>query len=261
MRKIDISSDVGESFGRWKLGFDEELMEYISSANIACGFHAGDPMVMRHTVRMAVKHGVKIGTHVGFPDLIGFGRGKMALTPEEYHNYSLYQGGALQAIARAEGEELQHFTWHGAAGTTFNSNNEEIAKAGISAVAHLGKHLIVPLIHGPKGALMAREAENAGLKIVTKFFADRAIHSDGMLVSRQKAGAVITDPEICAERTLKMVLESKVTSVEGDEIEFSGQTILVHGDTSGAVHTAKLIRKKLESEGIKIAPMKDLLKE
>lgn len=250
MKAVDISADVGESFGRWKLGFDEELMAYISSANLACGFHAGDPMVMRNTVRMAVKHGVKIGTHVGFPDLMGFGRRRLALTPEEYHNYSLYQGGALQAIARAEGEELQHFTWHGAAGTTFNSDNEAIARAGISAVAHLGKHLIVPLIHGPK---------SAGLKVVTKFFADRAIHSDGMLVARSKAGAVITDAGKCADRTLKMILEGRVTSIEGEEIEFSGQTILVHGDTSGAVHTAKLIRTRLEEAGIGIVPMADLV--
>lgn len=259
MKKVDISADVGESFGRWNLGFDEELMDYISSANLACGFHAGDPMVMRNTARMAVKHGVKIGTHVGFPDLMGFGRRRLAVTPEEYHNYSLYQGGALQAIARAEGAELQHFTWHGAAGTTFNSDNKAIAQAGISAVAQLGKHLIVPLIHGPKGALMAKEAQKVGLKVVTKFFADRAIHSDGMLVARNKPGAVITDSELCAERTLKMVLENKVTSIEGDEIEFSGQTILVHGDTSGAVHTAKLIRRKLESEGIEILHMAEVM--
>lgn len=259
MKMVDISADMGESFGRWKLGFDEELMEYLSSANIACGFHGGDPMVMRKTVRLAIKHGVKVGTHVGFPDLMGFGRRLMALTPEEYRNYSLYQGGALQAFVRAEGEELQHFTWHGASATSFNSDNEEIAKAGIAAVAELGKHLIVPLIHGPKGALMAGEAKKAGLKTVMKFFADREIQADGMLVSRKKPGAVITDPEKCVERTLKMVLEGKITSIEGKEIEFSGQTILVHGDTSSAVNTARLIRTKLESAGIRIVPMKDLV--
>ncbi len=259
MKRVDISADMGESFGRWKLGFDEELMEYISSANIACGFHAGDPMVMRKTVQMAVKHGVKIGTHVGFPDLMGFGRRLMAITPEEYLNYSLYQGGALQAIARAEGEELQHFTWHGAAGTTFNSDNEEIAKAGIAAVAQLGKHIIVPLIYGPKGALMDREAKKAGLKTATKFFSDREIDAGGMLVSRKKPGSVITDPDRCADRTLKMALEGKVTTVEGKEIEFSGQTIMVHGDTATAVKTAKLIRTKLEAAGIKIVPMKELV--
>jgi UPF0271 protein len=259
MKMIDISADMGESFGKWKLGFDEELMEYVSSTNVACGFHAGDPMVMRKTVQLAIKHGVKIGTHVGFPDLMGFGRRLMALTPEEYRNYSLYQGGALQAIVRAEGEELQHFTWHGASGITFNSNNEEIARAGVAAVAELGKHLIIPLIYGPKGALMAREAKKAGLKVATKFFADREIQADGLLVSRKKPGAVITDPQRCVDRTLKMALDGKITTVEGQELEFTGQTILVHGDTPTAVSTAKLIWEALESAKIKVAPMKDFV--
>jgi UPF0271 protein len=259
MMKIDISADVGESFGRWKLGYDEELMEYISSANLACGFHAGDPMVMRHTVRLCQKHGVKVGTHVGFPDLMGFGRRLMALTPEEYLNYSLYQGGALQAIARAEGEELQHFTWHGSAGTSFNADNEEIARAGIAAVAQLDGNIIVPLIYGPKGDLMAREAAKAGLKVVRKFFADRALEANGMLVSRKKAGSLITDAEECAARTLRMVQEHKVKTVDGKDIDCFGQTIMVHGDTPTAVKVAQTIRKRLEAAGVKIVPMKELI--
>ena len=257
--KIDISADMGESFGRWKLGFDEELMEFISSANVACGFHAGDPMVMRQTVKMARKHGVKIGTHVGFPDLMGFGRRLMALTPEEYLNYSLYQGGALQALARAEGEELQHFTWHGSAGTTFNSDNEEMARAGIAAVAQLDKNLIVPLIYGPKGDLMAKEAEKAGLKVVRKFFADRPLEATGGLLSRKKPGSIITDPEECAERVLRMVRERKVRTHDGKDIDCFGQTVMVHGDTAGAVKVAQTIRKKLEAAGVKIVPMKELI--
>lgn len=257
--RIDINSDVGESFGKWKLGFDEELMEYISSANIACGFHAGDPMVMQKTVQLAIKHGVQVGPHVGFPDLMGFGRRLLAVTPEEYHNYALYQGGALQAIARAEGVELHHFTWHGSAGTTFNNNNKEVARAGIAAVAKLGKHLIVPLIHGSKGDLMAAEAEKAGLKVVRKFFVDRAIQSNGLLVPRGTPGAVIKDPEVCAERTLRMIKEGKVTSVEGDEMDFSCQTIMVHGDTPTAVNVAKTVRERLESAGVEILPLKDFV--
>ena len=257
--KIDISADMGESFGRWKLGYDEELMEFISSANVACGFHAGDPMVMRHTVKMAKKYGVKIGTHVGFPDLMGFGRRLMALTPEEYLNYSLYQGGALQALARAEGEELQHFTWHGSAGTTFNSDNEEMARAGIAAVAQLDKNVIVPLIYGPKGDLMAREAERAGLKVVRKFFADRPLESTGGLLSRKKPGSIIMDPEECAERVLRMVREKKVRTHDGKDIDCFGQTVMVHGDTAGAVKVAQTIRKKLEAAGVKIVPMGELI--
>jgi len=259
MKKIDISADVGESFGRWKLGFDEELMEFISSANIACGFHAGDPIVMRNTVQLSKKHRVKVGTHVGFPDLMGFGRRLMALNPEEYLNYSLYQGGALQAIARAEGEELQHFTWHGSAGTSFYSDNEEIARAGVAAVVQLDKNLIVPLIYGPKGDLMAREAEKVGLKVIRKFFADRALDSSGMLVSRKKVGAIITDPEECADRVLRMILEKKVKTYDGKDVECSGQTVMVHGDSPTAVKVARTIRTKLEAAGVKIVPMKELV--
>jgi UPF0271 protein len=259
MRKIDISADMGESFGRWKLGFDEELMEYISSANIACGFHAGDPLVMRNTVRLCKKYGVKVGTHVGFPDLVGFGRRMMALTPEEYLYDSLYQGGALQAIARSEGEELQHFTWHGSAGTTFYSDNEEIARAGVQAVAMLDKSLIVPVIYGPKGDLLAREAEKLGLKVAKKFFADRALEANGMLVSRKKPGSVIKDPEECAERVLRMINEGKVKCYDGQEIAVFGHTIMVHGDTETAVKVAKTIRKKLDAAGIQVAPMKDFV--
>ena len=259
IKKIDISADMGESFGRWKLGFDEELMEYISSANIACGFHAGDPLIMRNTVRLCKKYGVKIGTHVGFPDLVGFGRRMMALTPEEYLYDSLYQGGALQAIARSEGEELQHFTWHGSAGTTFYSDNEEIARAGAQAVAMLDRNLIVPVIYGPTGDLLAREAEKLGLKVVKKFFADRALDANGMLVSRKKPGSVIKDPEVCADRVLQMIHEGKVKDYDGKEIKVSGHTIMVHGDTETAVKVAKTIRKKLDAAGIQVVPMKELV--
>lgn len=259
MEKIDISADVGESFGHWKLGYDEELMEYISSANVACGFHAGDPMVMRRTVQLAKKYGVKIGAHVGFPDLMGFGRRMMAISAEEYLNYSLYQGGALQAIARAEGEELQHFTWHGSAGTSFYGDNEEIARAGVAAVMQLDKNLIVPLIYGPKGDLMAKEAQKAGLKVIRKFFADREIDSKGMLVSRKKAGSVINDPERCADRVLRMIFEKKVKSFDGIDIDCFGQTIMVHGDTPNAVKIAQTIRNRLEAAGVKIVPMRDLV--
>ncbi len=259
MRKIDINADMGESFGRWKLGFDEELMEYISSANIACGFHAGDPLVMHNTVRLCKKYGVKVGPHVGFPDLVGFGRRMMALTPEEYIYDSLYQGGALQAIVRAEGEELHHFTWHGSAGMAFYGNNEEIARAGAQAVAMLDKRLIVPVIYGPKGDLMAREAEKLGLRTARKFFADRALEGSGMLVSRKKPGAVIKDVGEVTDRVLQMIHEGKVKTYEGEEIMVSCQTIMVHGDTETAVKIAKMLRKKIEEAGITVAPLKEFL--
>ncbi len=259
MNKIDISADLGESFGRWKLGFDEELMEYISSANIACGFHAGDPLVMRNTVRLCKKYGVKIGTHVGFPDLVGFGRRMINLAPEEYYCDSLYQGGALQAIVRSEGEELQHFTWHGSAATSFYSDNEKIAQAGAQAVAMLDRRLIVPVIYGPKGDLMASAAENMGLKVARKFFADRALEANGMLVSRKKPGSVFKDPDECADRVLEMIHEGKVKSYDGQEVEVSCHTIMVHGDTETAVKVAKTIRKKLDTVGIQVVPMKEFV--
>ncbi|HSR11647.1 MAG TPA: 5-oxoprolinase subunit PxpA, partial [Thermodesulfobacteriota bacterium] len=249
----------GESFGRWKLGFDEELMEYISSANIACGFHAGDPLVMRNTVWLCKKHGVKVGTHVGFPDLVGFGRRLMALSPEEYLYDSLYQGGALQAIARSEGEALQHFTWHGSAGMSFYGDSEELARAGAQAVAMLDKRIIVPVIHGARGDLMAREAEKLGLKVARKFFADRALEDNGALVNRKKPGAVIKDPEVCADRVIQMVQEGKVKSYTGKDVAVYGHTIMVHGDTETAVNVARTIRKKLEAAGIQIAPMSELV--
>jgi UPF0271 protein len=252
--KIDISSDMGESFGRWKLGMDEELMEYISSANVACGWHAGDPMVMRNTVKLAKKHGVRIGTHVGLPDLMGFGRRPLGITTEEYINYALYQGGALQAIARAEGEELQHFTCHANFGYMY-WDNEEFAKAVVAALVQLNKKLIFPVIDGPQGLLATREAEKAGVKVVKKFFADREIGQDGRLVSRKIAGSVITDPERCAERAVRMVTEKKVRNFEGKDMEVFGKTIMVHGDTPGAFNVAKTVRKKLEAAGVKIVPM------
>jgi len=257
--KINISADMGESFGAWKMGFDEELMEYITTANVACGFHAGDPMVMRKTVKLAQKHNVRIGPHVGFPDLMGFGRRLMAISPDEYINYNLYQGGALQAIARAEGVELQHFTWHGSCGTTFYWNNEEIAHAGALSVFILDKNLIIPVIYGPKGDLMAQEAEKLGLKVMRQFFADRAIESNGMLVNRKKPGAVIKDPKLCTDRVLRMIEDGKVTTYDGKEMDCRTHSIMVHGDTQGAIKLAKTLRQELESADIEIVPMSQIV--
>jgi len=195
--KIDISADLGESFGRWKLGYDEEMMEYISSANLPAGFTPAIPWSCVTRLKLCKKHGVKVGTHVGFPDLMGFGRRMMALTPEEYLNYSLYQGGALQAIARAEGEELQHFTWHGSAGMTFHADHEEERPGRDYRRRPAGQEPDCPpdlrsqgRPHGPGGG-------QSRLRAVRKFFADRAMEASGALVGRKKAGSVITDAEEC----------------------------------------------------------------
>lgn len=255
--KIDISADMGESFGRWILGADEDIMEHLSSANVACGFHAGDPMVMRRTVKLAIKHGVRIGPHVGFPDLMGFGRRVLGVTPDEHLNYALYQGGALQAIARSEGAELQHFTWHAHAGYA-NYADEALARASAQAVAMLDSRLIVPVIDGPKGLLLQKESERLGLRVIKKFFADREIGTDGGLVSRSIEGSVITDAERCADRVLRMVTEGKVRTFEGPDIDVRAHTVIVHGDTPGGVKSACLIRRRLEDAGVVIAPMSQL---
>jgi len=254
--RIDLSADVGESFGHWKLGCDEELFQYLSSANVACGFHAGDPMVMRRTVRLAVKHGVRIGPHVGFPDLMGFGRRAMGVTPEEHLSYALYQGGALQAIARSEGATLQHFTWHAHAGYA-NYHDRDLARASAQAVSLLDPGLIIPVIDGPKGVLLHEEAARLGLKVVKKFFADREVDDDGSLVARSTTGAVISDPARCADRVLRAVIEGKVRSIQGNDRDLHVSTIIVHGDNPRGVEVARLIRESLEGAGVTIAPMSE----
>lgn len=255
--KVDLSADLGESFGRWKLGCDEDLLQYLSSANVACGFHAGDPIVMRNTVRLAVKHGVRVGPHVGFPDLMGFGRRVMGVTPDEHLNYALYQGGALQAIARSEGAVLQHFTWHAHAGYA-NYRDEGLARASAKAVALLDPSLVIPVIDGPKGLLLQREAGLLGLKVVKKFFADREINDDGGLVPREKEGSVITDAERCADRVLRVVMEGKVRSFQGNDLDVDAKTIVLHGDTPGGVEMARIVRRRLEGAGVSIVPMSEL---
>jgi len=256
--KIDISADVGESFGPYKLGFDEELMPLISSANIACGWHAGDPMIMRQTVRLAKKYGVGIGFHAGFLDLMGFGRRTIAVSPEEYKNYIIYQMGALMAIAKAEGVKLQHATVHGAAGHMYYGN-PEFSKAFVEAVVEVDHNLIIPLIHGSKGEALAEEAEKQDVRVVRKFFADRAYTKDGNLSDRKLQGSVIHEPEEALERTIRMIKEHKVKTIDGEDIELKAQCIMMHGDTLEAVDIARAIRTGLEAEGIKIVPMGELL--
>lgn len=256
--KIDINADIGESFGHFKLGHDEELIKLISSANIACGFHAGDPIIMRKTVRMAKENNVQVGSHAGLPDLMGFGRRFIDITTEEYMNYLIYQAGALQAIAKAEGVRLQHFTGHAIAGT-YPYDREEFAKAMAEAAAVIDEKLIIPVIAGPKGELMKKAAEALGLRVIRKFFADRVYNSTGDLVSRKIKGSVITNPEEVANRVIRMICEGKVSTVDGTDIEIHAKTVVVHGDSKNAVESATLLRKRLEENQIKIVPMGELV--
>ena len=261
--KVVIGADLGESFGRWKLGNDEELIPLISAANIACGWHAGDPMIMRHTVQLCKKHGVSIGSHCGFPDLMGFGRRRMEISPEEFKNYIIYQTGALMAIAKVEGAKVEFATTHGAMGSLAFASTE-FAKAYIEAMLEVDPNFIIRAPYGPQGELIAEEARKQGVRFVLKhFLADRGYHKDGRLANRfgYKAHprAVIHDAEEVVERAMRVVKEKKLESVEGEVIHMDIQMISVHGDTPGAIENARAIRKGLEAGGIEIVPITKLV--
>ncbi len=240
---------MGESFGAYKLGFDEQLMPYISSANIACGFHAGDPVWMSRTVSLAEKAGVAIGAHPGFPDLMGFGRREMKVTPEEVKNYIIYQVGALQAFTKTK--RLQHVKPHGA---LYNMGvvDEEIARAVAEGVREVDPEL---MLVGLAGSVWLKVGQELGLRVASEIFADRALNPDGTLVPRSQPGAVLKDPEKVVAASLKMVLEEKATAINGQEIPIKADTICLHGDTPGAVELARNIRGRMEAAGVEVVPM------
>lgn len=252
--KIDLNSDVGESFGRYKLGLDEEVIPLISSANIACGFHAGDPAVMKHTISIAKQHGVAPGAHPGFLDLMGFGRRNMDLSLEEIKDDVTYQVGALQAFATMQGLTLQHVKPHGAL-YTMAVKDVRMWEPTIEVLAGLNKDLILVVLSGPNRKELEDMGSHYGVRIAFEFFADRAYNPDGSLVSRKEPGALIHDHQIAAERVLKMVTEGKVVSKDGGEIELHADTICVHGDNPKAVGLVKNVREKLLASGVEIAPM------
>ncbi len=254
--RVDLNSDLGESFGRYKLGLDERVMEYISSANVATGWHAGDPVVMRKTVRLAKENDVAVGAHPGYPDLLGFGRRYMKLSPEEARNYILYQVGALHAFARAEGLELQHVKPHGA---LYNAlvREEELARAVIEGIVDFDKNLIFVALSSSRPAEMAGEM---GVKVAHEVFADRAYNPDGTLVSRSKPGAVIQDKNEIVERVVSMVKDGGVKAINGEWVELRADSICVHGDNPKAVEITAHIRRVLEEEGVKIVPMKEIIR-
>jgi UPF0271 protein len=254
VNKIDINSDVGESFGKYKLGMDEELIPLISSANIACGFHAGDPAVMRRTVALAARHGVAVGAHPGLPDLLGFGRRYMEVSLEEIRDYSTYQIGALQAFASAAGLTLQHVKAHGA---LYNMavRNVGIWEAMAEVLAGLNRDLILVILAGSNRRAVKAIGAHYGIRIAFEFFADRAYNPDGSLVSRLEPGAVIHDHQVVAARVLKMATEGKVVCRDGSEIELTGDTICIHGDNPAALTLAGTIREALLASGVEIAPL------
>ena len=256
--KIDLNSDVGESFGNYKLGMDEDVIPLISSANIACGFHAGDPAVMRRTIAIARENGVAIGAHPGFPDLIGFGRRNMDASLEEIKDYVTYQVGAIQAFALAQGMKLQHVKPHGAL-YTMAVQNPAIWDAVAEAIAALDQNLILFVLAGSTRSELSAIGAKHGIRIGFEFFGDRAYNRDGSLVSRKSPGAVIHDHEVVAEKVLKMVKEGKVVCIDGSEIDMAADTICVHGDNPSALALVKNIREALLNSGVEIVPPQTFL--
>jgi UPF0271 protein len=252
LNKIDLNSDVGESFGNYKLGLDEEVIPLISSANIACGFHAGDPTVMRHTIAIAKKNGVAIGAHPGFPDLIGFGRRNLDASLAEIRDYVTYQIGALQAFAAAAGMVLQHVKPHGA---LYNMavKDSAIWDAVAEAIAAVNARLILYVLAGMDRENLKAIGAKHGLRIAFEFFGDRAYNPDGSLVSRKEPGAVIHDSDIVAEKIVKMVKEGRVVCIDGTEIDMAADTICVHGDNPAALSLVQKIRTTLQASGVDIA--------
>lgn len=249
---IDINSDIGESFGAYKIGADESILNLVTSANIACGYHAGDPSTMRTTVATAKKRGVRIGAHTGFPDIMGFGRRNMSVSAEEMHDYTLYQLGALYGFARAQGMELSHVKPHGA---MYNMAAKDIslALAICRAVKEFDSGLI---ILGLAGSRFYDAAEECGLTFASEVFADRAYMEDGSLVPRSRADSMILDEDEAVRRVIKMVTEGRVTAVTGKEIPVRADSVCVHGDGAKAVMFAEKIRAELEAAGICVAPLK-----
>lgn len=256
--KIDLNSDVGESFGNYKLGMDEAVIPLISSANIACGFHAGDPSVMRYTMSLVTQHGVAPGAHPGFPDLLGFGRRNMDVSIAEIKEYVTYQVGALQAFATMQGLTLQHVKPHGA---LYNMavKNTAIWDAVAEVLSRLDTRLILVVLAGANREELLNIASRHGIRVAFEFFGDRAYNQDGSLVSRKEPGSVIHDQDLAASRILKLVKEGKVRAADGTEIELTADTICVHGDNPTAVGLTNKIRETLFAEGIEIAPLGSIL--
>lgn len=251
MATIDLNCDMGESFGVYTIGADAEVMRSISSANVACGFHGGDPAVMRRTVRLAREAGVAVGAHPGLPDLVGFGRRDMRVTPREVEDLVLYQVGALAAIAAAEGVKLRHVKAHGA---LYNMAVRDRALADAIARAVRAFDAELTLFVLPASELQ-RAGEAAGLHTALEGFADRAYEPDGTLTPRSRAGAVIHDPGEVVSRAVRMAIGRGVIATDGSNLALRVHTICTHGDTPGAQQLTRLLREGLEREGIAIAPV------
>lgn len=246
---IDLNCDVGEGFGVYRSGFDEEIIPYVSSVNIACGFHAGDPATMRRTVKIAEAAGAGVGAHPGLPDRMGFGRRDMLIRPEEARDYVTYQMGALQAFTSGKG--LQHVKPHGAL-YNMGATNEELARSVAEAVKDSDPDVILV---GLAGSAWIKAGRELGLRVAREVFADRSVNPDGTLVHRSQPGAVISDTQEMMARVLRIITEGRTTAINGEEVPMTGDTVCLHSDTPGAVALARALRQALEAAGVNVVPM------
>jgi 5-oxoprolinase (ATP-hydrolysing) subunit A len=248
--QIDISCDMGESFGPWKMGFDEEMMQYISSANVAGGFHAGDPTTMRKTVALAKDHGVAVGVHPGYRDLVGFGRREMDVPPDEIHDEIVYQLGALREFARYYDMEVQHVKPHGAL-YMVAARDEDLSRAIIEAIQRVDPGLWLFCM---QASVTYRLAQKMDQPVVAEFYADREYNDDAQIVFTRNVAEEL-DPEEVGDRVVRAVTENKVKTESGKDIEVASDSVCVHGDTPGAVRLAEAIARKLGENGIEIRPL------
>lgn len=245
---IDLNCDMGESFGHWEMGCDNEILPSVSSANIACGFHAGDPTTMRKTVKAAIASGVALGAHPGLPDLVGFGRRNMEISPDTAYDIMVVQIGALAAMAASQGGRLRHVKAHGA---LYNMavKSKPLAQALAQAVYDVDRSLIFFAL---ASSLMVNVAREIGLQVAEEVFADRSYQRDGSLTPRSRPDAMIEDPHVSIEQVLRMIKEGRVRSTDGDDVPVHADTLCIHGDQPGAVVFAQAIRQALKAENIAV---------
>jgi len=247
--KIDLNCDLGESFGAYSLGMDEDILRFVTSANIACGFHAGDPSVMQKTVKLALKNNVQIGAHPGLPDLVGFGRRNMNITPQEAHDMVIYQIGALAGFVKSEGTRMQHVKPHGAL-YNMAAKDSKLAIAIAEAVYKVDSELI---LFGLAGSELVRAGEKIGLQTANEVFSDRTYQADGTLTPRTEPDALIHDKKQAVGQVVRMIKEGQVLSRQHVDVPVKADTVCIHGDGAAALAFAQQIKETLELSGIEIA--------
>ncbi|WP_338448936.1 5-oxoprolinase subunit PxpA [Niallia oryzisoli] len=253
MHVIDINCDMGESFGAYSIGYDEEILNYVTSANIACGFHAGDPATMRKTVQLALEKNVGIGVHPGFQDLVGFGRREMKISPQETYDIIVYQIGALYGFVRAEGGKLQHVKPHGAL-YNMAAKDKALSKAIAEAIYKIDPELI---LFGLAGSELIEAGKKIGLRTANEVFSDRTYQQDGSLTPRSHPNALIIDSQEADNQVITMVKEEKVRTLQGMDLSIQADTVCIHSDTKGALEFAKSLSVSLKEADIRLTKISD----